>query len=131
MSLYHKITFTGKQSTYLPIAQWWQYKKGKNYHTCEKGIVIASDFSFHLSGMVLLFFTVYVLPYVSYITDESILGSQGLGYDMTRYMEIQQEWFTVCHLCETNWHLTYSIYVCIWLKDITLFVKYITFVILL
>lgn len=126
-----KITPAGKQSTQLPIIQWWQDKKGKNYNTCEKGIVIVSDFSFQLPVMVLLFFLVYVLPYASYVMNESILGLQRLCYNMTRYRAIQQEWFTACHLCERNWHLTCSTTVCIWLKEITLFVKYITFVILL
>lgn len=74
-----EITLTGKQSTYLSITTWRQPKKGKNYNTCEKGIVSASDFHFQLSSTVLLFFIVYVLPHISYITNESILGSQRLG----------------------------------------------------
>lgn len=72
-------TLTGKKITHLSITRWGQYKKGKNYNTCEKGVVSASDFRFQLSSMVLLFFIVYVLPHISYITNESILGSQRLG----------------------------------------------------
>lgn len=73
----------------------------------------------------------YVLPHISYITDECTLGSQKLGTIWAGTPAIQQEWFAACDFSGRNWHLTYSIYVFIWLKEITLFVKYITFVILL
>lgn len=112
-----EITLTGKQSTYLSITRWRQPQKGKNYNTCEKGIVSASDFHFQLSSTVLLFF--YSICFTTHFLHYKWIYSRvtEAGYNMTRYVAIQQEWFTACHLCDTNWHLTYSIYVCIYLVE--------------